>query len=38
MELPVHDIPDGNELVDPFDSDSERIWMEENGVNITGTP
>jgi hypothetical protein len=24
-ELPVHDIPDGSELVDPFDLDSERI-------------
>jgi len=36
-ELPVHDIPDGNELVDPFDSDSERIWREENGVKIMGT-
>ena len=24
-ELPVHDIPDGSELMDPFDSDNERI-------------
>jgi hypothetical protein len=25
-ELPVHAIPYGNERVDPFDPDSERIW------------
>jgi hypothetical protein len=37
-ELPVHDIPDGSELLDPFDSDSKRIWVEENGMNIMGTP
>ena len=37
IKLPVHDIPDGSELVDPFDSDNERIWREENGVNILGT-
>ena len=37
-ELPVHDIPDGGELVDPFDSVSEWIWRDENGVNILGTP
>ena len=37
-ELPVHDIPDGSELVDPFDPDNEQIWTEENGVNILGTP
>jgi hypothetical protein len=36
--LPVHDIPDGSELVDSFDLDSERFWAEENGVNILGTP
>ena len=35
---PVHDIPHGSELVDPFDLDTERIWREENGVNILGTP
>jgi hypothetical protein len=34
----AHDILDGSELVDPFDSDSERLWREENGVNIMGTP
>jgi hypothetical protein len=34
----VHDIPDGSELIDPFDTDSDRIWAEENGVNILGTP
>ena len=37
-ELPVHDIPDGSERVDPFDLDNERVWAEENGVNILGTP
>jgi len=37
-DLPVHDIPYGNDMVDPFDPDSERIWREENGVNILGTP
>jgi hypothetical protein len=37
-ELPVHDIPDGSELVDPFDPASDRIWGEENDVNILETP
>jgi len=37
-ELPVHDIPSGRELVDPFNSNNERIWREENGVNILETP
>jgi hypothetical protein len=37
-ELPVHDIPDGSERVDPFDPGSERMWPDENGVNILGTP
>ena len=36
-ELPVHDIPDGSERVDPFDPDTERMWLDENGVNILGT-
>ena len=36
-ELPVHGIPYESDLVDRFDSDSERIWREENGVNIVGT-
>ena len=34
----MHDIPDGCELVDPFDSDSERVWAEDNGVNIIRNP
>ena len=34
----MHDILDGSEQVDPFDSVSERISREENGVNIMGTP
>ena len=24
--------------MEPFDSDNERIWREENGVNMLGTP
>ena len=24
--------------MDPFDPDSERMWVDENGVNILGTP
>ncbi len=37
-ELPVHDIPDEVEMVDPFDLDRERIWPDEDGVNIMGIP
>jgi len=37
-ELPVHDISNDSELVAHFDSDRERIWVGENGVNILGTP
>ena len=37
-ELPVHDIPDGSELIDPFDPESDRILTEDNMVNILGTP
>ena len=37
-ELPVHDISDGNERVDLFDPDNERVWEDENGVNILCTP
>ena len=36
--MSVHDIIDGSELVDPFVHESDRIWREENGVNILGTP
>jgi hypothetical protein len=36
--LPVHNIPDGSKLIDPFDPESDRIWTEENGLNILGTP
>jgi len=38
LELPVHDIPDESERVDSFDPDNERMWPDENGVNILGTP
>jgi len=34
----VHDISDDSERVDPFDPDNEKIWDDENGVNIMGTP
>ena len=34
----MHDIPDGIELVDPFDHDGDRIWKKDNGVNILGAP
>ncbi len=37
-EQPVHDILDGSELVDPFDPESDMIWVKENGVNILGAP
>ncbi len=37
-ELPVHDIPDESELVDPFDPESDQNCGEDNGVNILGTP
>ena len=37
-KLPVHDILDGSELVDPFDHESDRVGKKENGVNILGTP
>ena len=37
-ELPVYDIPDGSELIDPFDPESDSVWTEVNGVNIIGTP
>ncbi len=37
-ELLVHDIPDGSDKVDPFNQESERIWADDDGVNIMGTP
>ena len=37
-ELPVHDIPDGGERVDPFDPKSEIICPGEDGAHIMGTP
>jgi hypothetical protein len=38
LELLVHDSPDGRDRVDPFDEESERIWADDDGVNILGTP
>ena len=38
IEPPMHDIPDGSERVDPCDPVSERIWPDEDGVDIMGTP
>ena len=37
-ELPVHDIPAGSERMDPFDPGNERMWLDENRVNMLGTP
>jgi hypothetical protein len=38
-DLPVHDdMSDGSDRVKPFDMDNERIWPNEDGVNIVGTP
>ena len=37
-ELSVQDIPDGSERTDLLDLESERIWPDEAGVNILGTP
>jgi hypothetical protein len=34
----VHDISDGSEPIDPFDLESDQIWIEANGVNLLGTP
>lgn len=36
--LPIHDIPDGSSLTDPDDHDNMRIWPEDDGINIIGTP
>jgi hypothetical protein len=36
--LPVHDIPDGSFKLEPFDPDYLRMWPDNNGVNILGTP
>jgi hypothetical protein len=37
-ELPVHDIPYGSDRADPFNLNIERMWMEDDGVNILGNP
>ena len=34
----MHAIPDGSKRVDPFELDNERIWPDEDGVNILGNP
>ncbi len=37
-ELHVQGILDGSERVDHFDMGSSRIWPEDNGMNVLGTP
>ena len=36
--LPLHNIPDGISLSDPIDPDSMRLWSDDDGINILGTP
>jgi hypothetical protein len=36
-ELSVYDISDGGERLNPFNPERERIWPDEDGVNILGT-
>ncbi len=36
--LPIHDIPDGSFKLSQEDPDSARLWPEDDGVNILGTP
>jgi len=36
--LPIHDIPDGGFFMDPSDPDSARLWPEDDGINVLGTP
>jgi hypothetical protein len=36
--LPIHDIPDGSLLTDPSDVLNTRLWNDDDGVNVLGTP
>ncbi len=36
--LPVHDIPDGSHKTNYYDPDSLRLWPDNDGVNLLGTP
>jgi hypothetical protein len=36
--LPIYDIPDGSFLTDPSDVLSTRQWVDEDGINILGSP
>ena len=36
--LPIHDIPNGNFLTDPTDVLITRQWIDEDGINVLGTP
>ena len=38
LTLHVHCIPDGNTLTDEADPDIFRLWSEDDGINILGTP
>ena len=36
--LPIHNIPDGSFLSDPLDPDNKRLWPNDDGINVLGTP
>ena len=36
--LPINAIPDGSVLTDAFDPGSVRLWPEDEGINVLGTP
>ena len=36
--LLIHEIPDGSYLTDPMDLDNKRLWPDEDGINVMGTP
>ncbi len=38
VALPIHDISDGSFLTDPSVVLSTKQWVNENGINILGTP
>jgi hypothetical protein len=38
LPLQIHCIPDGNTLTDDSDPDSYRQWLDDDGINILGTP
>ena len=36
--LPIHDITDGSFLTDPSDVLISRQWIDEDSINVLGTP